>query len=494
MLFSSLLVSFIGLVAAQLPLHNRAIAGCYPVTANSTGGELVTIKTAETPNGFTGLAKGWNSWGIQASPKTTPSYPDSIAPYVDQAFIIEQCTVLANATILAAGFNLCSIDGGWYSSETDDYGRVTYNTTLFDLPTLGTYLHGLGLLMGVYNLPGIPCNAANKTIYGTDVTVGSTFNGVEDQDGYCYFDYTNPNTQVYHNTLIALWASWGVDMIKLDYLTPGSSVGSLTMPANVSASAIAHHEAIVNSGRQIRLDLSSNVCRNSPYLGIWEASAESMRVATDINSYGASTFVGMWLVQNSIEQYRQYINQLVAANATMTLHPDMDDLFVGNPASVTGVTDNQRITLMSHWIGASANLILGSDMKNLDALGMELIAGLQSKSAAKFCAVYPMQPRNPGTGSNQPMQLQAWIAGPDPTGQAYVLLTNLGPNLGKGGFVTVGTGVQDVTISLADLGLTASRYVAKDVWFGNATFVKSYQSLTASLDEGESRFWQIYPN
>jgi alpha-galactosidase len=58
---------------------------------------------------------------------------------VNQSFIIEQCTVLADSDILAAGWVLCSIDGGWYSDITDEYGRMVYNTTLFDIPTLADY-------------------------------------------------------------------------------------------------------------------------------------------------------------------------------------------------------------------------------------------------------------------------------------------------------------------------------------------------------------------
>jgi alpha-galactosidase len=421
----------------------------------------------------------------------TPSYPSSIAPYVNQAFIIEQCTVLAEPDILAAGYDLCSIDGGWYSSITDENGRVVYNSTLFDMPTLGSYLYGKGLKLGVYSLPGIPCSAANKTIFGTKIQVGSTFSGVEDTNGQCYFDYSNANTQLYHDSLIKLWASWGVDMIKLDYITPGSSVGSIGMPSNLSDSAIAFHKAITNSGRRIRLHLSLNVCRNEPYLGIWQASADSMRVAVDINRYGGRVFVGIWKIQGTIEQYRQYINLQVVANKPITLHADMDNLFVGNPASVTRVSDANRITLMSHWVGASANLILGSDMTNLDALGRKLITSQSSIAAADFCSHYPMQPRNPRTGSNQAMQLQAWIAGPDSSGQAYALLTNLGPNMGRGGYETIGTGIQNVSITLALIGLTGSKYNATDVWFGNVTTVKSGGSLSAILGEGESQFLQL---
>lgn len=40
-----------------------------------------------------------------------------------------------------------------------------------------------------------------------------------------------------------------------------------------------------------------------------------------------------------------------------------------------------------------------------------------------------------------------------------VLLTNLGPNQGKGGYVDVGSGEQNVTVTLADLDAGESRFL-----------------------------------
>jgi alpha-galactosidase len=219
-----------------------------------------------------------------------------------------------------------------------------------------------------------------------------------------------------------------------------------------------------------------------------------MRIAVDINNNGAKSFVSMWKIQGTIEQYRLYINQLAASKSLMKLRPDFDNLFVGNPAEVSGITDGQRITVMSHWIGAAANLILGSDLTNLDALGTKLITSANGNAAADFCGQLPMQPRNPGTGSNQPMQLQTWICGPSTIGQAYVILTNLGPNLCRGGYVTVGTGPQKVLIKLTDLGLTGDGYLVRDVWNGNSTTVAAGGRLSAVLGEGESQFWRLTLN
>jgi alpha-galactosidase len=145
---------------------------------------------------------------------------------------------------------------------------------------------------------------------------------------------------------------------------------------------------------------------------------------------------------------------------------------------------------MSIWIGASSNLLLGSDMTNIDDLGRQLLTSQESIAAAKFCNGYPIQPRNPGTGSNQAMQLQAWISVPSGSGEAYVLLTNLSENLEYGGYTTTNSGPANVSITLADLGLTGSSYNVKDVWYGNVTTVETGGSLSAILDDGESQFLQ----
>ncbi|KAL4816119.1 glycoside hydrolase superfamily [Aspergillus spinulosporus] len=479
----------IGLAAAQLTDET-----CWPHAPNTTGGPLTVLQTSKSPNGFLKPARGWNSWGIQATPNTTPSYPkEELGRVINQEFIISQCTVLTDPAIRGAGYDLCSLDGGWYSSMTDEFGRITYNASLFDIPALSRYLHGKGLRMGLYSQPGTPCEARDKFIHGTNVSVGSTFIDHVDKNNNCYFDYENPDTQLY-DELIALWASWGVDMTKLDYVTPGSNVQDTRMPGNLSASAIAYHRAIEKSCRKIQLDVSSDVCRSQPYWGIWNSNADSIRVDTDINAYGSDVFVNMRHVQRTVEDYRQFVNlQVVDAqnDKPITLRGNLDNLFVGNPANIKGVTDKQRITLMSIWIGASSNLLLGSDMTNLDDLGRWFITSPSSIAAADFCARYPMQPRNPGTGSNQAMQLQAWIAGPNEHGEAYVLLTNLGPNLGDGGYVTAGSGEQKVSVTLADLGLRGSLYRATDVWYGNVTTVKRRGSLSATLGEGESRFLRL---
>lgn len=479
----------IGTTGPGFCVQNRddtVLNGCYP-QPQSGAGPLQVLRTARTANGFTSSARGWNSWGIQAleNPSTIPGWT-----VFNQTAVKQQCSVLARSDFKAAGYDLCSLDAGWStSSEVDEYGRILYNSTLFDLPELADYLHGQGLKLGVYVIPGVPCVAANKTIEGTNIRIGDVLNGNNDELSYCDWDFSKDGVQQWHDSLINLWASWGVDMIKLDFVTPGSPQNGANLVCNNSAAVEAYHKAIANSGRQIRLDLSWKLCRNETYLPVWSSLADSIRTDQDIDNYGYNTFVAWQVVQRAIENYRQYILLQKQRNVPITLYPDMDNLFVGNAANLTGVSDAQRITIMNHWLGAAANLIIGSDLNQLDDLGTKLLTSNESIQAADFFAQYPMQPRNPGTGDNVPQQLQAWIAGPSDNNEAYVLVVNYGPDQGHGGFGTSLTGVQNVTVSLADLGIAGKSWEFSDVWNGNSSTVST--SFTAYLDEGESQLLHL---
>jgi alpha-galactosidase len=462
---------------------DTVINGCYP-QPNANSGPLQVLKTGPTANGFTGPARGWNSWGIQATPATTPSWQ-----IFNQSNVIKQCTVLAQPEFKQFGYELCSLDAGWSTNDVDEYGRIQYNTALFDLVELGNYLHGIGLKMGVYVIPGVPCSAANKTIKGTDIRIGDVLNGNNDGLAYCDWDFSKDGVQQWHDSLIELWASWGVDMIKLDFVTPGSPYNGANLVCNNSAAVEAYHNAIKQSGRQIRLDLSWKLCRNETYLPLWSSFAESMRTDQDIDNYGEDTFVAWQEVQRAIDNYRQYISLQKQRKVAITMYPDMDNLFVGNAANVTGVSDTQRITIMNHWLGAAANLIIGSDLTQLDALGLQLLTSSQSAAVAAFSAQYPMQPRNPGSGNNVAEQLQAWIAGPSAANEAYVLLANYGPDEGAGGFGTSLTGVQALTVSLSDLGISSRNWNFTDVWSGNSTEVSG--TFTAYLQEYGSQLLHL---
>ena len=479
---------------APFCIQNRdsGLPECYPQPDTTTGGPLKVLKTAQTPNGFRSSARGWNTYGVQAlqnGSSVVPSFAGQSGLNYNQEFVQTQCGVLAQDNFKKAGYNLCSLDSGWQAFDNvDEYGRIIYNETRFNLPQLGSWLSERDLKLGVYIVPGVPCLAANRTIKGTNITIQDVFNGNNDQV-FCDFDFSKDGVQQWHDSVVEQWVSWGIEMIKLDFVTPGSPSNGANLLCNSSPAVQMYKNAIEKTGKQIRLDISWKLCRNETWLPVWSGLAESMRTDQDLDNYGTDTFMAWQVGQRAIENYRQYIGLQAQRNVPITIYPDMDNLFVGNAEALTGVNDSIRTTVMNHWLGAAANLLLGSDLTALDDLGIQLTTSRQSIAASNFFASYPMQPRNPGTGANLPQQLQAWIGGPsDDNKEAYVLIVNYGPDQGNGGFGTQLYGTQKVTVSFNDLGIQGP-WQFTDVWARNRTKVSD--SYTAYLTEGESQLLHL---
>jgi alpha-galactosidase len=287
-----------------------------------------------------------------------------------------------------------------------------------------------------------------------------------------------------------------VDFIKLDYITPGSPDNGGNLPPNNSGSVIAYHNAIQQATRPMRLDISWKLERNETYFKIWDSNADSMRTDQDINNSGSTTFIAWATVQRAIDNYRDFISRVVATETEqpLSIYPDMDNWYVGNNKSITGVSDIKRKTIATHWIGAAANLISGSDMTRLDALGIKLLTDPAGQEVANFTARYPMQARNPGSGRNESKQLQAWIAGPDNEGdgRAIVVLANYGPDQGQGGFRTYFIDQQIVRATWEDLGLSGV-YEVSDVW-EHKQLGTANSEISAVLAEGESLMLSLLPS
>ncbi|KAL7953974.1 glycoside hydrolase family 27 protein [Trichoderma compactum] len=479
---------------APFCIQNRdsGLPECFPQPDATPGGPLKVLKMAKTRNGFKSSARGWNTYGVQAlqnGSQVVPSFAGQSGLYYAQKFVETQCSVLARPEFKAAGYDLCSLNSGWQAfNEVDEHSRIIYNTTRFNLPQLASWLHNGNLKLGVYITPGVPCIAHNQTIVGTRIKVGDILNGDNDQIN-CDFDFSKNGVQQWHDSVVAQWASWGVDMLKLDFMTPGRPSNGANIACDSSAAVKAYQKAIAKSGRKIRLDISWKLCRNETWLPVWSDFTESMRTDQDLDNYGTSTLMAWQVNQRAIENYRQYIGLQAQRDVPITIYPDMDALFTVNPEHLAGVNDSIRTTVQNHWLGAAANLVIGGDMQQIDALGLRLTTSEQSIAAADFFAQYPMQPRNPGTGSNAAKQLQAWIGGPSNNHEAYVLLVNYGPDLGNGGFGTQLYGSQKVTVSLKDLGISGSTWTFTDVWTGKSTRVTGAYSV--SLTEGASQLLRL---
>ncbi|KAJ3837945.1 glycoside hydrolase family 27 protein [Lentinula raphanica] len=470
---------------AAFPMVQTPLSPGFPPPLHS-----LTIST--TANGFTTPARGWNSFGLQANPDLNPDF------VFNQRGIIHQCDQLAS-TLGGHGFTYCSLDSGWsHPYRGDEHGRIVPDTSLFNMTELADHLHAQGLHLGIYVVPGGFRADRHKTIAGTDIRIGDVCHG-DNGMARCNWNHTMDGVQQWHHSVVDQFAEWGVDFIKLDFITPGSPDNGAHLPLNSSDDVIAYHKAIHNASRPMRLDISWKLARDERHFDIWSKNADSFRTDQDINESGSnSTFAAWATVQRAIDNYRQYVVLHTGKDETLTLFPDMDNLYIGNSLENSFVEDRdvlsnaQRFTIMNHWMGAASNLMLGNDLTNLDETGIQILTNTQALSVADFASKYPMRPRNPETGFSFARQLQAWVGGPDTTGKVMVLLANYGPDQGQGGFDTNLVGEQVVSATWNALGIQPGAYHVQDVWKGEDVGI-TVRGLEAGLAEGESWLVMMTP-
>jgi len=140
-------------------------------------------------------------------------------------------------------------------------------------------------------LPGAFTNDKAKKVFGTDIIIGSLFNTTGDSSGQTCnsflarnnFDFSKNGVQQWHDSVVNQFARWGVDLIKLDFVTPGSPQGGC-LPYDSSESVVAYHKAIAQSGRKIRLDISWKLDRSLPFWKKWQNNADSLRTDQNVNN------------------------------------------------------------------------------------------------------------------------------------------------------------------------------------------------------------------
>jgi hypothetical protein len=141
----------------------------------------------------------------------------------------------------------------------DDYGRLLPDPDKFPssfqnkgFKPLADYVHSLGLQFGIHVMRGIPRQAvwAKTKVFGTN---GITADQIADTTSTCNWlnhmyglDMSKKGAQEYLNSLLQLYASWGVDFIKAD---------DISRPYH-KAEIEGYRKAIENCGRPIVLSLS----------------------------------------------------------------------------------------------------------------------------------------------------------------------------------------------------------------------------------------------
>jgi alpha-galactosidase len=310
---------------------------------------------------------GWSSWDQQTIQQG----------FLTQANIAAQSDALKSSGLQAHGFRYINIDSGWQGSF-DAYGRPIPNSTTFpDIAALVDHIHANGQLAGIYWIPGVeyPAVAANSPILGTpyhidDIlqvpyTAGNAF-GAPGTSPYHYkIDFSQPGAQAYINSVVDLFASWGIDFIKLDGVTPGSYVDNLSIDNRPDVAAWS--EAIAQSGRNIWFTISWALDKD--YFSTWQQFANARRIEGDGQCDGNCATITDWAMMSW--RFYDLVGWEDAAGPAAGWN-DLDGLEAEN-STTSGLNQDERQTATTLWSMANAPMYLGGDLTTLDRFGAQIL-------------------------------------------------------------------------------------------------------------------------
>jgi alpha-galactosidase len=403
------------------------------------------------------LYLGWSTYSEQT---IVPS-----SNVMNEQNILAQSDAMRSSGLEAHGFHYINLDAGW-SGNSDQYGRTLWNTSAFpDFVGMIQHIHANGQKVGIYLLPGIGTStvSANLPIFGTQyhaqdivvqpLTIGNGF-------GYGYkIDFTKPGAQEYINSIVNLYASWGIDFIKLDSVTPGSYNDNLNI--NNIPDVQAYSKAISLSGRPIWLTISWAL--DEDYLSDWQQNANARRIEGDVECEGDCPNLTEW--QRVLLRFYDLIGWESASGPTLGWN-DLDSLEVGNGAT-DGITNTEQQTAMTLWAMANAPLSLGGDLTNLTTFGKQLLTNDEVLAVDQSG-----HPAKQVTGGFTPV----WVSNLG-HGSYYVAIFNLNA------FPT------NVAINWKDLGFL-NAVSMRDLW-SHAELGPAFQFFTSVLPGHGARLFKV---
>jgi hypothetical protein len=344
------------------------------VTALVCAASAILFTTAPAqPVAAPGLAAtppmGWNSWDCYGTTVT-------------------EAEVKANADYMARylkphGWQYVVVDIQWsepnpqahgYRPNTtlvmDDYGRLQPAPNRFPsaargqgFKPLADYVHGLGLRFGIHIMRGIPRRAvaANLPVANSKARAAD----IADRYSLCPWntdmygiDMSRPGAQDYYDSIVKMYAGWGVDFIKADDIARPSHIEEI----------VALHRAISKAGRPIVLSLSPGPAQAAD-LGWFRENANMWRISDD--------FWDEW----RLLRLNFILMSIWSDVGRPGAWPDADMLPLGRlglraergEARNTNFTPVEQRTLMSLWSIAQSPLMFGGDLPQNDASTLALI-------------------------------------------------------------------------------------------------------------------------
>lgn len=329
--------------------------------------------------------KGWNSW-------------DCYYSTVNEKLVMQNAKYMKER-LLKYGWEYVVIDirwyanhpslgGGWYNQtnnpdcQLDEYGRYVPSPTRFPsamrngrnegFKALADSLHNMGLKFGIHIMRGMPK-------YILDAPSKYKLKGAEDKSWSLVYKNSTPecawlqdnltirkNTygQLYYNSIVDLYASWGVDFIKVDDMSRPYYTDEIEML----------RKAIDQCGRPIVLSLSPGKTAYDQIDHLHQ-HANQWRMMDDLwdrwDDVKAVFKEAAYWSQHHVQGCYADCDMLPLGQISMTV---ADKGYANADAGrKTNLTKNEQYTLMSLWGICHSPLFFGGEMTKNDTFTNSLL-------------------------------------------------------------------------------------------------------------------------
>lgn len=433
-------------------------SGCF--VAGSLAKQLAEAEQGSRTSADVGWAKqgkpllaatppmGWNSWDgygttineeqVKANAKW---FADHLKQFGWEYIVVDMEWFVTNPTP----------EGNSKSSEyaMDAYGRYIPAENRFPssvegngFKPLADYIHSLGLKFGIHILRGIPKQAVERNL----PIAGSPYkaSNAADTSDTCPWNFDNYGTdpgrlggQAYYDSIATLYASWGVDLIKVDCIS--------SHPYRAQEIQMIS-EALQKTGRPIVLSLSPGAApiektdEMRKYAQMW-------RISDDIWDLWHSTVP---YPQGLGDQFSNIIKW--AALSEPGRWPDADMLPLGylGPAPGWGkprqtrLTHDEQRTLLTLWSIFPSPLMIGGDLTAADPWTISLLTNPEVLAVDQHS-----RGNHPAVATEA---IVVWVAHGEKKDSYYLAAFNRGQ------------APAELHYSWKELGLDRNEYATRNLW------------------------------
>ena len=352
--------------------------------------DIATFRTwAMTP------PMGWNSWDCYYSSVTENEVMQNAQYLVDNDLVRHGWEYVV--IDIRWYCNHPSLGGGWYNQNgtqdyvLDEYGRYLPSPTRFPscmvdgvnrgFKPLADKLHSMGLKLGIHLMRGVPKVVVGskyklKSSEGTPWT--SVYNGTTSPCGWLGDNLRvrdNQYGQLYYNSIMDLYAEWGVDFLKIDDLSRPFYTDEIRMI----------RRAIDQTGRPIVLSLSPGKTQFQ-YADACLQYANMWRMMDDLwDNWSAIDAVfpeaDFWSQVSRPGNYADCDMLPLGHIAATIADPGYTN---GDAGHWTNLTQNEQLTMMTLWGICHSPLFFGGEMTKNDAFTLSLLTNEEYHRMHKY--------------------------------------------------------------------------------------------------------------